>query len=142
VDLGGTVTVEGFCLSYFGPFENLEPNRTVTGVNIFVLDESCGEVLTTVRPSVNSYPGVSQPIGTPDVWTTFGTDLYVGIAGGTQERILLNVFVFPFQWLLWFGGLIIVAGGALAMFRKPGSATQRSNRSAEADATSSGPTRD
>jgi cytochrome c-type biogenesis protein CcmH/NrfF len=30
----------------------------------------------------------------------------------------LDVFVFPLQWLLWLGGLIVVAGGVVALGRK------------------------
>jgi cytochrome c-type biogenesis protein CcmF len=127
IDQGGTAVIEGYCLTYVGPFENVEPHRTVSGVNIIVLDESCSSVRTTLTPSVNLYPGVSQPIGTPDVFTTFTADLYLGIAGGNQDRILLNVFVFPYQWLLWFGGFVVVAGGALAMRRKPARASMASN---------------
>jgi len=120
IELGGTAIVEGYCLSYLGSFEDQQPHRTVTGVTVSVLDGACSSERTVLQPSVNAYPGVSQPIGTPDVWTTLSADLYVGIAGGTQSRVLLNVFVFPYQWMLWFGGLVIVAGGTVAMFRKPG----------------------
>jgi cytochrome c-type biogenesis protein CcmF len=120
IDQGGTAVVEGYCLSYFGPFENIEPHRTVSGVNIMVFDAACSDVRTVLKPSVNIYPGVAQPIGTPDVLTTFTDDLYVGIAGGSLERILLNVFIFPYQWLLWFGGLVTVAGGAVAILRRQG----------------------
>ncbi|MDA2979273.1 MAG: cytochrome c biogenesis protein CcsA [Actinomycetota bacterium] len=116
---GGTTVFHGYCLSYAGPFETVQPHRTVTGVAIVVLDEACSSERAVLRPSVNAYPGVSQPIGTPSVWTTFSEDLYVGIAGGTAEGVVLNVFIFPYQWLLWFGGFVVALGGGLAMRRKP-----------------------
>lgn len=119
INQGETAVAGGFCLSYVGPFENIEPHRTVTGARVLVLDESCSDEKALLSPSVNSYPGVAQPIGTPDVWTSFTTDVYVGLAGGSVDSVLLNVFIFPYQWLLWFGGLVVVAGGGLAMMRKP-----------------------
>ena len=41
------------------------------------------------------------------------------MADRNREQIELNVFVFPLQWLLWVGGLIVVAGGVIALGRKP-----------------------
>jgi cytochrome c biogenesis factor len=36
-----------------------------------------------------------------------------------EDGIRLKVLIFPLQWLLWVGGLTIVAGGVLALGRKP-----------------------
>lgn len=119
MDRGASAVVGGFCLSYVGPFQRAEQHRTVSGVEVLVLDSSCSTEKALLRPSVNSYPGVAQPIGTPSVWTSFTTDVYLGIAGGSDESILLNVFIFPYQWLLWFGGLVAFAGGGVALLRKP-----------------------
>jgi cytochrome c biogenesis factor len=92
-----------------------------------VYDPSCSTRLTALTPSVNSYPGFTQPIGTPDVWTRFSEDVYLRISGGSATSVTVDVFVFPYQWLLWFGGFVIVAGGALAFRRKPPSESDASN---------------
>jgi cytochrome c biogenesis factor len=88
-------------------------------VRVAVLDSSCSAVKAELEPRINTYKGSAQPIGTPDVWTGFVDDVYIGIAGGTTETIELNVFVFPLQWLLWIGGSIVVLGGVVALGRKP-----------------------
>jgi cytochrome c biogenesis factor len=88
-------------------------------VTVEVLDQSCSDVIDTLEPKVNTYPGSSQPIGTPAVSTGLVNDVYLAIAGGSAERIELNVFVFPLQWLLWAGGAIVVFGGLFAMIPKP-----------------------
>ncbi len=137
VDLGGTALAGGYCFEYVGSFEQAQPHRTVSGVTVNLLDKSCSDVRATLHPSVNTYPGTSQPIGTPDVWTSFSEDVYVGIAGGGADRILLNVFVFPFQWLLWFGGFVIVAGGGMAFWRKPSKRHEASEQVSTADQGSS-----
>jgi cytochrome c-type biogenesis protein CcmF len=116
---GETAVVAGYCIRYVEPVSRVEPNRAVSGVKVEVLDASCSRVRGTLEPTVNSYPGSSQPIGTPAVSTGFVDDVYLAIAGGTAERIELNVFVFPLQWLLWAGGAIVVLGGVFAMIPKP-----------------------
>jgi cytochrome c-type biogenesis protein CcmF len=116
---GESAVVAGYCIRYVEPVSRVEPNRTVTGVTVEVLDQSCSDVIDTLEPKVNTYPGSSQPIGTPAVSTGLVNDVYLAIAGGSAERIELNVFVFPLQWLLWAGGAIVVFGGLFAMIPKP-----------------------
>jgi cytochrome c-type biogenesis protein CcmF len=121
LDQGESAAVAGYCVRYVEPVSRVEPNRTVSGVRVEVLDASCSTVIDTLEPTVNTYPGSAQPIGTPAVSTGFVNDVYLAIAGGTAERIELNVFVFPLQWLLWAGGAIVVVGGVFAMIPKPSS---------------------
>jgi cytochrome c-type biogenesis protein CcmF len=117
---GESAVVSGYCVQYLEPFSRAEPNRVVQGVRVALMDEACSTTRAELEPRINTYEGSSQPIGTPDVWTGFVDDVYIGIAGGSAERIELNIFVFPLQWLLWVGGLILVAGGVIALGRKPG----------------------
>ena len=119
LEQGESAVVAGYCIRYVEPVSRIEPNRTVSGVKVEVLDESCSSVVDTLEPKVNTYPGSSQPIGTPAVSTGAVNDVYLAIAGGSAERIELNVFVFPLQWLLWAGGAIVVFGGLFAMIPKP-----------------------
>jgi cytochrome c-type biogenesis protein CcmF len=119
LDQGESAVVAGYCIRYVEPVSRVEPNRTVSGVTVQVLDGSCTNVIDTLEPKVNTYPGSSQPIGTPAVSTGIVNDVYLAIAGGSAERIELNVFVFPLQWLLWAGGAVVVFGGLFAMIPKP-----------------------
>ena len=48
----------------------------------------------------------------------------LSLSGLTAEgTLILEVFVFPLMWLLWFGGLLTAAGGlyALRARRRPAS---------------------
>ena len=116
---GESAVVGGYCITYIEPFERSEPNREVVGVRVAVLDESCSDVLAVLEPRLHTYTGIAQPIGTPDVWTGIRDDVYIGIGGGSADTVDLNVFVFPLQWMLWIGGIVVVAGGTLALLRKP-----------------------
>ena len=119
IDRGDTAVVGAYCLRYVESFSFSEPNRDVQGVTIEVLDRDCARVLKELGPRINAYPGTSQPIGTPSVWMGFVDDVYLGIAGGNATTVQINVFIFPFQWMLWFGGIVVVLGGLLALRRKP-----------------------
>ncbi len=101
-----------------------------------MMDKACTTTKAELQPRINTYEGSSQPIGTPDVWTGFVDDVYIGISGGSAEQIELNVFVFPLQWLLWAGGLILVAGGLIALRRKPAK-RRRASEDVEAEETGS-----
>ena len=107
--------VGGYCLEYQGSFRRSEANRVVDGVDIRVLDESCESLVAFLQPRINLYPNSAQGIGTPAVHTGIVEDVYLSIAGGNSEAIVLDVFVFPLIWLLWLGGLIVVAGGFVAI---------------------------
>lgn len=72
-----------------------------------------------LEPRLHEYPKFGQVIATPQVWTTWIDDVYLTIAAMDETGIRLKVLVFPLQWLLWVGGLTIVAGGVLALGRKP-----------------------
>lgn len=112
---GDTAVVGGYCLSYEGSFRRVEPNRVVEGVDIRLLDEDCTRDIALMHPRVNQYPNSTQGIATPAVRTGVVEDVYLSIAGGGADAIVLDVFVFPLMWLLWLGGLIVVAGGFLSV---------------------------
>ena len=116
--VGETATIGGYCLEYAGPFERNEPNRFVQGANVIVLDEACRATVATLQPRIHRYPNAAQAVATPAIRTGLIDDVYVSLAGGNNDEIVLDVFVFPLQWLLWLGGLIVVAGGVVALGRK------------------------
>jgi cytochrome c-type biogenesis protein CcmF len=112
---GERATIEGYCLEFGGSFRRIEPNRAVDGVDIRVFDEGCSNLISVLQPRVNIYPNSSQGVATPAVRTGVVEDLYLSIAGGTADEVVLDVFVFPLIWVLWLGGLVVVAGGFLAV---------------------------
>jgi cytochrome c biogenesis factor len=85
---------------------------------VAVHDASCSGGGSILEPRLHEYPKFGQIIATPDVKTGLVDDLYVTIAGTDGDAIRLSVLIFPLQWLLWFGGLTIVAGGLVALGRK------------------------
>jgi cytochrome c-type biogenesis protein CcmF len=85
-----------------------------------VTEASTGAPVAVLTPSMNLYPGASEPIGTPSIRigtpSTAFRDLYsslVGVdraSGAATFRLFLN----PGIVLIWAGGAVMVLGGLLA----------------------------
>lgn len=129
--VGETAVVDAYCIEYLEPFSRTEPERSVLGARIAVLDETCSDVRTVMEPRLHEYPKFGQVIATPHVWTTWVDDVYLTVAALDESGVRLKVLIFPLQWLLWVGGLIIVAGGVLALGRKSRTRVVTSNQGGE-----------
>ena len=111
---GERASIGGYCVSYQGPIRRVEPNRIVDGADMRLLDRDCERVIASLEPRINLYPNASQGVATPSVHKGFFEDVYLSIAGGDARVVVLDVFVFPLMWMLWLGGLLMVAGGLLS----------------------------
>jgi cytochrome c-type biogenesis protein CcmF len=115
---GETAVVDDYCLEYLDAFRRDEPERVVQGIRVAVMDSGCERQKAILEPRLHEYPKFGQVIATPDVRTGLVDDVYLTIAGMSGDAIRLSVLIFPLQWLLWFGGLTVVAGGLVALGRK------------------------
>ncbi len=130
---GDRIAFAGFGLSYEGQRTLRQPQRTVVIADVAVARD--GEPLGRLTPSLNLYPGASEPIGTPSIRYGVLRDLYASVtafdAGGQDAtfRFFLNPGV---SWL-WVGGAIITLGGVLAAWpsRRRGSPLERPLRERE-----------
>ncbi|GMQ86137.1 MAG: heme lyase CcmF/NrfE family subunit [Acidimicrobiia bacterium] len=114
---GETAVVDDYCVEYRDAFERTEPERVVRGVRVVLYDASCTEQKAVLEPRLHEYPKFGQVIATPDVRTGLIDDVYLNIAGVDGDAVRLSVLIFPLQWLVWFGGLTILAGGIVALGR-------------------------
>ncbi|MEA2023370.1 MAG: cytochrome c-type biogenesis CcmF C-terminal domain-containing protein [Actinomycetota bacterium] len=124
--VGQTAVVDAYCIGYIEPFTRAEPERNVQGARVAILDRSCSDTRVVLEPRLHEYPKFGQVIATPQVWTTWIDDVYLTIAAMDDNGIRLKVMIFPLQWLLWVGGLTIVAGGVLALGRRSRKPSQTS----------------
>lgn len=119
---GDTVDFAGYRLTYETPFVRTEPQRTVSGATITARRD--GQVVAELQPRQNVYPNFAQPVGTPEIYSTLGGDLYITLRRLSPEGIVVDLDTSPMMWLVWLGGMVTVAGGVVAM-------TARSRRSSE-----------
>jgi len=75
-----------------------------------------GAYLTTLTPRVDEYLSSQQTVGVPALRAGLREDLYVVLAGYSPSTVTLKVFVNPLATFLWLGGLVLLAGGAVAVW--------------------------
>ncbi|MGH8925397.1 MAG: heme lyase CcmF/NrfE family subunit [Acidimicrobiia bacterium] len=110
---GDSVDFAGYQLTYRSPFLYTETNRRVQGAVIEVSRD--GQPVTELSPRANYFGTDTSGITTPDVHSTFGGDLYLTLLNLDPAGILLRLNTSPGIWLLWTGGLVTAAGGAISL---------------------------
>ena len=113
LDVGGSTQFAGYTLTFDVVDEHRLPDRLVTDAHLTL--RSGDQVVRTLAPRLNSFPGRPQAVGNPDVWTTAGGDIYVALGELTPQRITLNLFAYPLMVWLWVAGAMIAAGGFWAL---------------------------
>jgi cytochrome c-type biogenesis protein CcmF len=118
--VGDRARVDAYELRLDGVETRQEPQRGVIVARLTVLDAASGDEIVRLQPSLNLYPGSSEPIGTPSIrvgtpWNGL-RDLYASLvnvdtAAGTAA---LRFYVNPGIGLLWLGGLVTAIGGLVA----------------------------
>jgi len=101
------VNFNSYELTYVSGFTASNPQRNEIGANVFVKRD--GRAIGSYQPQINTYPTIAIP--TPAVVAGFGQDLYLSLKNIDGDHILLDVHVFPLQWMVWLGGFVIAAGG-------------------------------
>jgi cytochrome c-type biogenesis protein CcmF len=117
---GERAGVEGYEIRLDGLDSREEPHRRVIVARLTVFDAETGEQVVRLQPSLNFYPGSSEPIGTPSLrvgtpWNGM-RDLYVSLVAFDPEAgsASLRFFVNPGIGLLWVGGFVTAFGGLVA----------------------------
>ena len=108
---GQTATFAGHTLTYLGPAEKVEENRTVLQALVEV--DGAGPY----APGVSRFPFGTQQVGTPSVRTTLTNDVALSVLALPEEPggpVLLRVTVQPLILWLWVGGGIMVLGTLLS----------------------------
>ncbi len=77
--------------------------------------------LTTLHPQMDQYEGFDQTVAIPALWTGLREDLYLILAGwgGNGATATVKVYINPLANFLWLGGLVFMAGGAIASLGPP-----------------------
>jgi cytochrome c-type biogenesis protein CcmF len=101
-------------------FEELErdalSDRVTTRALVSVYRE--GRQLASLRPSLDEYGNFGQTVAVPAVRAGVKEDLYLVLAGWSDAgaRATLKIFINSLASFLWLGGLIFMAGGAVAVW--------------------------
>jgi cytochrome c-type biogenesis protein CcmF len=101
------VQVMGYELEFRTGFAIEEPQRSVVGATIDLRRND--RPVDVLRPAINDYR--VQAVPTPAVHSGIDEDVYVSLRAVDQNRALVDVQVFPLQWMVWMGGFLIAGGG-------------------------------
>lgn len=84
-----------------------------------------GAYWVTLQPRLERYANFEQTVTTPALRAGLREDLYVVLTGWSADGVsaTFKAFVNPLASFLWLGGLVFLAGGALALW--PSTAGQR-----------------
>jgi cytochrome c-type biogenesis protein CcmF len=96
----------------------VEPHRRVIVADLAVSRH--GDPEGSLTPSLNLYPGASEPIGTPAIRWGILADLYASLVAvdGSGERGTFRLYRNPGVSWLWLGGFLVVVGGGMAATRR------------------------
>ncbi|MEM6533217.1 MAG: heme lyase CcmF/NrfE family subunit [Myxococcota bacterium] len=79
-----------------------------------------GEIVRTLEPTLNFYARQREPIGTPDVMSGPGDDLYLSLLSYKPDgsRVGIRAFQIPMVAWLWWSIPLIAMGSAISLWPK------------------------
>ena len=75
-----------------------------------------GEELARLRPRIDDYD--QTPMTIAGAHSTLENDFYVLLISGDHERATFRIYINPLVNLVWWGGLILILGTAVAVYPK------------------------
>jgi cytochrome c-type biogenesis protein CcmF len=114
---GQSATIGKYHVTFQGTEQRNEPHRMSTVARIAVTKN--GKDVTTLEPRMNQYEMMREPIGTPDVYSTIGGDLYVSITSLEEDRAGLLLITTPLVSWIWIAVVLMALGGILALAPRP-----------------------
>jgi cytochrome c-type biogenesis protein CcmF len=112
---GEPADVGGYTLVYEGLWQEVASDHLATRASLSVYRD--GAYLTTLQPREERYVNRDRTVAVPALHSGLREDLYVVLAGwaGDGTTAALKVFINPLASFLWLGGLVLLAGGAMAL---------------------------
>jgi len=112
---GESATVAGYTVTYLGRTETRGAQNSEVKARVRI--EHDGDDLGVYEPSIKSFPGATQGIGTPSVRNGILRDVYLTLISSPSERgrVTLGVAVNPMVVWLWIGGGVLALGTLVAL---------------------------
>jgi cytochrome c-type biogenesis protein CcmF len=113
---GESVAVGPYTVGFSETWGREEPHRFVVGADMIV--KRGDTVLDTIAPKMNFYNTQQQPIPTPAVRSTMRDDVYLTLMAFERDgsQVTVRAFVEPLVWWIWYGGMVVMAGGLIALY--------------------------
>jgi len=113
-----SVAVGGYTLVYEDLRQESVGDRRTTWASISVYRNGRnGTYLATLKPQMDQYANFEQTIAVPALRMGLREDLYLVLFWWSEDGLLrVKVIVNPLVNFLWLGGLVLLVGGALALW--------------------------
>jgi peroxiredoxin len=113
--LGEPVEVGEYTLIYEDLGQEILEDRIATWASIALYRG--GDYLTTLEPRIDRYVGF-ETVGIPAVRPGLREDVYLVLAAvpGDAFSVSVKIFIESLASFLWLGGLVFLAGGAIALW--------------------------
>jgi len=115
---GEPVAVGGYTLVYEDLRQESAGDRRTTWASISVYRNGrSGTYLATLKPRIDRYVNFEQAIAVPALRMGLREDLYLILFWWSEDGLVqVKVIVNPLVSFLWLGGLVLLVGGALALW--------------------------
>ena len=112
---GQTVQAAGYEVTLLGVVERTESNRQATIARLAVSRN--GQSLGTLEPRMNQYLTMREPVGTPAVRSSLGSDLYLSLMNIDPARQSVGLLVIrtPMVAWIWISVFLMGLGGVMAL---------------------------
>ncbi len=112
---GESAAIGPYMVTFLSVADKMEPNRLSTIAKFSVT--SNGKAVTTLEPRMNQYAAMREPIGTPDVHSTFTSDLYLSIMNIDQgsQTVSVLMLITPMVSWIWIAVILMGIGGVIAL---------------------------
>ncbi|MCY3574255.1 MAG: cytochrome c biogenesis protein CcsA [Chloroflexi bacterium] len=112
---GETVTIQDYSLRY----EDFLRAQAVDGrlmniASLVILRH--GDEVARIRPRIDEYPQL--PMSIAGAHSTLENDFYVLLIRGDRQRATFRIYINPLVNLVWWGGLLLILGTAIAAYPK------------------------
>jgi len=113
---GQEVDVGGYRLAFEGLQQTMESDHASTAANLHVYRN--GDYVRTLSPRIDNYINFHQTVAVPALKPGVREDLYLVLGGWSEgsSRVTIKVIVNSLASFLWLGGLVFMAGGAVALW--------------------------
>ena len=111
LERGQSATLAGYTITFLGVEGRQEPHRHSTIATFDVSRD--GKSVAVLHPRMNLYETMRDPIGTPDVHTTAGGDVYLSILNvdGARQSIGVSMMHTPLIVWIWIAVILMGIGG-------------------------------
>ena len=112
---GQAAQIGAYTVTFVGAEDRTEPNRQSTIARFEVTKN--GQRVASMSPRMNQYARMREPIGTPDVHSTLGGDLYLSLMNidPGENTVAVLMILNPMVGWIWIAVLFMGLGGLISL---------------------------